>query len=116
MEAAVILARCTDQGRIYGIRIQKMSDGDWWRTWAFPVDAYRASKEGFGVTRAVGSLNCTEEYPGCPYCGKFGFVMCGNCKKLTCYNGEEWFTCRWCGIQSNDIEHADRFSVSGGDI
>ena len=43
IEAAVITAKCSKGKRTYGIRIQKMEDGDWWRTWAFPIDEKRAS-------------------------------------------------------------------------
>lgn len=31
---------------IYGISTQKMSDGDWRRTGAFPIDEHRAGSEG----------------------------------------------------------------------
>ena len=44
MDAAVILAKCYKTKKMYGMRSQKMNDGDWWRTWAFPIDEKRARK------------------------------------------------------------------------
>ncbi len=117
MEAAVLLAKCQRTKKIYGIRTQRMSDGDWWRTWAFPVDESRAHKEGYDATRVQGNLYCTEEYPGCPYCRTKGFVLCNRCKKISCWNGENQLTCPWCENDMNNIVSAtEKFDLSGGDI
>ena len=116
MEAAVLLAKCKDK-RTYGMRIQRMSDGDWWRTWAFPIDERRANKEGYGVTKAQGNLYVTDEYPGCPYCGTNGFVQCNSCKKLSCIKDEKKLICPWCGNNMDNIVYTtEKFSVTGGDI
>ena len=93
MEAAVILAKCPKKKKLYGIRVQKMSDGDWWRTWAFPVDEKRAHKEGYDTTKVQGSLYYTKEYKGCPYCEAKSFVQCSGCFKIFCWNGE--ISCFW---------------------
>lgn len=115
MEAAVILARCSRGAKLYGMRTQKMEDGDWWRTWAFPIDENRAHKEGYDTTPIRGNLKNTSGYPGCPYCGTYNFAQCGKCSKLTCYNGEKQLKCGWCGIILKNFETArDGFELSGG--
>lgn len=117
MKAAVILAKCSNSKRIYGIRTQKMPDGDWWRTWAFPLDENRAKSEGYDETKAQGNLYHTEEYPGCPYCGTKGFVQCNQCQKISCWHGETRMTCPWCGNDmDNIVSSTEKFNVSGGDI
>ena len=116
MEAAVILTKCPKTRQTFGTRIQKMSNGDWLRTWAFPVDDKRANHEGYDQETAQGSLSCTEEFPGCPYCGTKGFVQCNRCGRLTCWNHETRLTCTWCGIDIDHIVTSETFSVSGGDI
>ena len=117
MEANVVLVRCNKNRKIYGTRIQKMSDGDWWRTWSFPVDEKRAKNEGYDQQNIQGNLFATEEFPGCPYCGTKSFVQCNKCRKLSCWNGEKVLKCEWCGNNMNNITAAtDKFSVSGGDI
>lgn len=116
MEATIILAKCPKRNLTYGIRIQKMSDGDWWRTWAFPIDAHRAHREKYDEAKVCGSLSCTKEYLGCPYCGSMGFVQCGVCDKISCWNGETRMICKWCGANMDNIVDAEDFDVSGGDI
>lgn len=117
MEAAIILARCTKRKQIYGMRTQKMSDGDWWRTWAFSLDENRARNEGYDVTKVQGNLYHTEEYPGCPYCRTTSFVQCNICSKLSCWNNEARMNCLWCGNDMDNIVTAtEKFNVSGGDI
>jgi len=93
MEAAVIIAKCPKRSLIYGIRIQKMNDGDWWRTWTLSIDERKAHNEGYDATEVQGNLYCTEEYPGCPYCGTRNFVQCNKCRKISCWNGESRLTC-----------------------
>lgn len=116
MEAAVILAKCSKRKQMYGIRTQKMQDGDWWRTWTFPIDKQRAHKEGYDLMRVQGTLKYTTEYPGCPYCRTKSFVQCNRCKKITCLNNETQLDCEWCGNNMNNIVTADSFEMFGGDI
>lgn len=117
MEAAIILAKCPKRKIAYGMRTQKMNDGDWWRTWAFPINEKRAHSEGYDETQVLGNLFATAEYPGCPYCGAKGFVQCNKCKKIACYSGEKSLICPWCGNLMDNITTAtEKFSLSGGDI
>ena len=117
MEAAIILAKCSKDGQTFGIRTQKMSDGDWWRTWAFPIDEKRAQREGYDVTKVNGNMYYTKEYPGCPYCGTKSFVQCNKCHGITCLKEETSLPCQWCGRMLTNITAAtEKFSLSGGDI
>lgn len=76
-----------------------MNDGDWWRTWSFPMKKTQAKSEGFDKNSVKGNMYATEEYPGCPYCGTFGFVQCNTCHKITCWNSESSLVCEWCRIK-----------------
>ena len=117
MEASVILTKCSKNNGIYGVRIQKMEDGDWWRTWSFPVSENRAKAEGYDQEKIRGNLYCTEHFPGCPYCGTKNFVQCNKCGRLSCWHGEKAMRCSWCGNNMDNIVVAtDKFNVSGGDI
>lgn len=114
-EANIIIIKCPKTKSAFGARIQKMKDGDWWRTWAFKIKAQHAKNEGYDETQVQGNLNATEEYPGCPHCGTSGFVQCGTCKKISCWNGETSLVCPWCGTEMNNIVTAtDKFDVTGG--
>lgn len=117
MEATVILTKCSKNNQLYGVRIQRMEDGDWWRTWSFPVNERRAGKEGYDKEKVRGNLYATKTFPGCPYCGTSSFVQCNKCNKLTCWNGETRMNCMWCGNDMDNIVSAtEKFNVSGGDI
>ena len=112
MEANVLLFRCPNAKRSYGVRVQKMRDGDWYRTWAFKLSEKTARREGYDRSVIRGNLYATEEYPGCPYCGAKVFVMCGSCNKISCWDGTDRFTCPWCGVSSGVSEADDVFTVS----
>lgn len=115
MEAAVLLAKCIKRRGVYGIRTQKLEDGDWWRTWAFPVDEQKAQQKGYDKTAVRGNLYNTKDYPGCPYCGSINLIQCDKCKKLACWNGEQHLSCPWCGHEMENFVSSE-VSVSGGDI
>ena len=91
-EASVILAKCA-QDKLYGIRIEKR-DNDWVRTWAFKLKEETAEKEGFDKINFTGSFYTDEEYPGCPYCGAKKCFVCGNCGKVSCYDGSDKVVCK----------------------
>jgi hypothetical protein len=117
MKASVVLIRCSKSKRIFGARTQKMDDNDWWRTWAFPIDEGKARREGYDSETVNGNLNCTKEYPGCPYCGTKGFVQCPSCRRLSCWSGEKSMDCQWCGKHMGPINvSTKKFTVSGGDL
>ena len=75
MEASIVVMMCGTSKKLSGVRVQKMEDGDWYRTWAFPLNAKTASHEGYNQTRIHGSLKTIDGYPGCPHCGSKGFFL-----------------------------------------
>jgi len=118
LNAKVIIARCSKTNRAFGIRIEQQGR-DWVRTWAFKLDERKAEHEGYKADSKVsGSMNTTDEYPGCPWCGDYGFVRCA-CGKIGCSGGIvnsgacEEYTCPWCK-EHVILENADNFEVSGG--
>ena len=111
---SIILCRCPGNKKLFGIRAQQTPEGDWLRTWAFPISESDAKAEGYDRSRIQGSLSHTAEYPGCPYCGNTGFVICVNCKKMSCYNQEE-IDCPWCGTHMSSFTIAERFDVMAGE-
>lgn len=114
MEATVILMRCKKNKALSGIRVQKMEDDNWWMTWAFGISEKSAKNEGFSQHYSLKGMCGTSDYPGCPYCKSPGFVVCGNCNNLTCYDGEKNITCAWCGQHLDNIVISDKFELSGG--
>lgn len=114
MDANVVLIKCTRAKKLFGVRIQLMDDGDWWRTWAFKIDDRRAKNEHYDTNRVVGNLFPTEEYPGCPYCESNGLVQCGNCQHLSCWHGEKSIMCDWCETLMTDIvSTTDKIEIAG---
>ena len=115
LKATVILTKCTSGNATFGTRIQ-YEGGDWYRTWAFKIPESIAKNEGFDKTPVQGSLNAVQGFEGCPYCGTFGFVQCGKCNKLTCWNGESSITCGWCGHHMTSLTSSDTFELSGDNM
>ncbi len=111
-EASVILAKCGNK-KLYGIRIEKRA-GDWVRTWAFPISEENAAKEGFDQTSFTGNFFTDEEYPGCPYCGAKKCFVCGNCGKVSCYEGGSQVVCSWCGTSMKTSSDSGTMDVTGG--
>ena len=117
MEATIIMARCLKNKKLFGMRVQKMEDNDWWRTWAFEVDERRAAKEGYQATAVEGNLYALDSYPGCPYCGAKEFVRCGTCGRLTCWNQEDKYVCAWCGNSGDVTPATEKFHLQDiGDL
>ena len=114
MEAKVLIFKCTQRNEPFGVRVERMSDQDWWRTWAFRINPRVAAREGYDQNEIQGNLYATEEYPGCPHCGTDNFVQCGRCQKVSCWHNETRLTCPWCGFMMDEIVTAtDKFSVTG---
>lgn len=114
MEESILLFKCSQAQQLYGVRVQRMEDGDWWRTWAFKVKSQSAPSEEYGKTPVQSNLYATAEYPGCPYCGTSTLVKCGACQKFCCYHGETSLVCPWCGNKIENIVTAtEKFNLTG---
>jgi hypothetical protein len=118
LNAKVIMAKCSKTRKTFGIRIEHQR-GDWVRTWAFPMDERKAKREGYDANTVTGSMDATDEYPGCPHCGSPGFLSDGDCGHVSCTGGAidrgdyAECTCPWCG-ETSEYSYADSFDVSGG--
>lgn len=117
VEATVVLFKCDKTGKSYGVRLEKTSNDDWVRTWAFPVEDIQEKYENYEKQAVSGSFRCTDEFPGCPYCGTDGFIKC-SCGKITCWrndNEEENFAkCLWCGFSGKiNVSNNNTFDISG---
>lgn len=115
MKANVILMKCPESNKIYGVRIEEY-EGDWYRTWAFPLDGKRAEKEGYDKVKITGNLYPADEYPGCPYCKSVKFIKCTSCGKLSCWNEKESICCPWCGMKGKIVTIKKELSFNGGDM
>lgn len=113
MNANVMLCRCGQSGRLYGIRIEERNN-DWVMTWAFPLKEDIAKREGYDSIRVHGSFRAVDDYPGCPFCHTNGFIVCGKCGKISCYNNEELSKCEWCGNMSKAVA-SDCLKVTSGE-
>lgn len=116
MKATVILQKCSRTRKTFGIRIQELEDGEWYRTWAFPIDDKSASREGYDTTQVMSMLPALQEYPGCPYCESKTYFYDYNCGKISCYHGETSFTCPWCNGTYTDLgTMTEKVKFTGGD-
>ncbi len=115
MKAKVILMKCPESKKIYGVRIEEWED-DWYRTWAFPVDEKKAGREGYDKEEITGNLYPADEYPGCPYCKAVNFLKCQNCGKLSCWQGNEKVECPWCGTKGKIVTMKNKIKFGGGDM
>lgn len=117
MKATVILQKCTYTQKLFGVRIQQMDDGEWYRTWAFPIEEASAKRERYDATKIMSILPADPEYPGCPYCGSKGSFYDSNCGKLACYRGESSITCPWCNMTYDDLGPIkEKVAFTGGDL
>ena len=112
-EATVIMARCRQSKRPFGIRVEKRTDGIWYCTWAFKLEEKAAAHEGYSNMMVSGRMALDSEYPGCPYCGAMGWFSCGACGRLTCQGSETHVKCSWCGNAGETVA-SDTFDLRGG--
>ena len=114
-EATVAVCKCKETHKSYGVRFEKVSEGHWKYTWAFPIKESTAKREGYDATIIKGNIEPDIDYPGCPYCGSKYFVVC-ECGKLNCniYNGGA-FKCEWCGLTGTIVAYEGTGIKSGGD-
>ena len=111
-EARIALCKCSEGGRIFGVRFERHGDG-WMATWAFPIkkDGF-AEREHYDSTRLTGTISWDPGYPGCPYCGSKGFIVC-SCGALSCNDGRrKTFACGWCGL-TGELEAYDGSGFDG---
>ena len=115
-EAVVVLSKCAEVHKTYGIRAERVSHNGWRFTWAFPIKEASAKREGYDRTSIGGSIDCTDDYPGCPYCGQSNFTLC-DCGHISCtILKRDIFTCEWCGKQGRIGEYTGQAIKAGNDF
>jgi hypothetical protein len=99
-EVAIVLGRCKQGRKLFGIRFVSETFRLWVGRWAFDVFEEEAKRERYGDNSIDGAFSFAPEYPGCPYCGARGIAKC-SCGKITCWNqSDKFMTCAWCGSRS----------------
>ena len=115
-EALVVLCKCGEVHRAYGMRAERTGKERWRFTWAFPIKESSARREGYDKTVIGGDVAFAEEYPGCPYCGQSSFTLC-SCGHLSCNILRDGiFTCEWCGMQSRVEAYCGEEIKAGADL
>jgi hypothetical protein len=97
-EAVVVLCRCGEAQKTFGITAEKMDADSWKFVWAFPIKEKNAKQEGYDKTRIEGKLYNSDEYPGCPYCHRSRIIIC-DCGRIGCKVREDYYKCPWCGSE-----------------
>ena len=115
-KAVVIVSKCGEAHKTYGIRAEK-KEGGWSLTWAFPIKEATANREGYDETSiGGGNISLSEEYPGCPYCGRKAIVVC-TCGRVGCQIlKRRRYTCEWCGEKSFIVSYSGTSIRSGGNM
>ena len=115
-EAKIALCRCKEGKRPFGVRFEEY-ENEWKATWAFPIKKDgTAEREEYDKTILKGQIRWDSDYPGCPYCGAHGFIICNACGGLNCNMNErtEEFTCGWCGTKGTLVSYTgDGFNADG---
>ena len=115
-EAVIVLAKCGDSHKTYGMRVEKTGKNQWLVTWAFPIKETSAKREGYDKTTVKGNIVFSNDYPGCPYCGRKEQTLCP-CGHLNCtilINGI--FTCDWCGTKGVIGDYSGESITAGMDV
>ena len=115
-EAVVLIAKCGERHKTYGMRMEKTERDRWRATWAFPIRESSAKREGYDKTQVKGNLSFAEDYPGCPYCGGQRVTLC-SCGHLSCtILKNHIFTCEWCKSQGRIGTYNGEAITAGTDI
>lgn len=111
-EAFAILAQCEETKQPFGITVDPIGRSLKF-VWAFKIDKAKAHREGFDSKTVNGTISLDTNFPGCPYCQEKRFYICGNCKTVVCWHGQERVTCPNCH-QSGKIETVESLELKGG--
>lgn len=110
----IALLKCASTRQVFGLRLEETSRNTWSITWAFPIAAARAAREGYSPQLVVhGSFSFAAEYPGCPYCRANTFFVC-NCGTVQCIDAKiSASVCPWCGEYGEIRGILDRITAGG---
>ena len=92
----IVLARCMQFGQDFGIRFEEVEPRNWIGNWAFPIREDLAKRESYDRSTVSGSMQFSDDYPGCPSCHACSIFRC-KCGGVACWDGVTgWITCPWC--------------------
>ncbi len=96
-EKGIVVARCSQSGRDFGIRFEEQKRGRWTANWAFPHKETPSRKRtDYGRGEITGVFEFDAAYPGCPHCDAPSIFQCV-CGKVACWDGNsQAVTCPWC--------------------
>ena len=98
-EAVILSVNCVRTHRTFYARYDFAYDGVWVLTYG--LKDMPSDKSGSSGSSGISKIDLSNSRTGpqykCPYCGNTEFVLCGKCKKLTCYSGSGNFVCDHCG-------------------
>lgn len=115
LEAVIVLAKCTQAHKTYGMRAEKTASGGWLINWAFPIKDDVAKREGYDRTTIKGNIQFSEEYPGCPYCNQTPVTLC-SCGHLNCtHTKNNVLKCEWCGSEGIIGDYTGEAIIEGMD-
>lgn len=115
-EAVIILSKCGERHKTYGIRAEKKGKDTWIFNWAFPIKDDVAKREGYDKSSVKGNILFSEDYPGCPYCGGSSWTLC-SCGHLSCTIVKDGvFTCEWCGAKGTIGAYTGEAITAGMDL
>ncbi len=110
----IVMGRCSQSKRPFGIRFERHGSDHWGATWAFAIKDAVAKKEGYEKTRMEGRFSFDDCFPGCPHCATHHFFVCA-CGRLSCMKAERGqVTCPWCG-ECGEVSGQATSMDGGGD-
>ena len=62
-EAVVLIAKCGESHKTYGMRLEKTGHDRWLTTWAFPIKESSAKREGYDKVQVKGDISFADDYP-----------------------------------------------------
>lgn len=74
-EAVIVLCKCQEGRKTFGIRAEKQGTKHWLLNWAFPIKDAAAKREGYDKASINGAIEFSEDYPGCPLAVKAGYFV-----------------------------------------
>lgn len=79
--AVVLIAKCGESHKTYGMRLERTGRDCWLTTWAFPIKESSAKREGYDKVQVKGGISFSDDDSGCPYCGGYALTLCacGRC-------------------------------------
>lgn len=96
-EAVTFPVKCINTRRPFYARYDFAYDGVWVLSYGLKeMPADTTPGEGDTIKVDLSRSRTGPQYK-CPHCGNNGYVRCGKCKLLTCWNSRGSFTCAHCG-------------------